>query len=48
MVAADALAIMIGRMPGKRLPGQAIKYGAAALFAIFGVWLLIEAIIQLA
>jgi putative Ca2+/H+ antiporter (TMEM165/GDT1 family) len=48
MVAADALAVMIGRMPGKRLPEQAIKYGAAELFAIFGVWLLIEAIIQLA
>jgi Ca2+/H+ antiporter, TMEM165/GDT1 family len=47
MVAADALAILIGRMLGKRLPEKAIKYGAAALFAIFGVWLVVEAIGQL-
>ena len=48
MVAADALAILLGRFLGKRLPEKAIKYGAAALFAIFGVWLLIDAIGQLA
>ncbi|MEV6631701.1 TMEM165/GDT1 family protein [Actinoplanes sp. NPDC051470] len=48
MVAADALAILLGRFLGKRLPERAIKYGAAALFAIFGVWLLIDAIGQLA
>ena len=47
MVAADALAIMVGRLLGKRLPEKAIKYGAAALFAIFGTWLIIEAIGQL-
>ena len=47
MVAADALAILVGRMLGRRLPERIIKYGAAALFAIFGIWLIIEAIIEL-
>ncbi|SDX94657.1 Putative Ca2+/H+ antiporter, TMEM165/GDT1 family [Micromonospora pattaloongensis] len=47
MVVADALAILVGRMLGKRLPEKAIKYGAAALFAIFGIWLIVEAIPQL-
>ncbi|MFG1603180.1 TMEM165/GDT1 family protein [Actinoplanes sp. NPDC049265] len=47
MVAADALAILIGRFLGRRLPEKAIKYGAAALFAVFGVWLVVEAIGQL-
>jgi putative Ca2+/H+ antiporter (TMEM165/GDT1 family) len=44
MVAADALAILLGRMLGKRLPERTIKYGAAALFAVFGAWLLFEAL----
>jgi Ca2+/H+ antiporter, TMEM165/GDT1 family len=44
MVAADALAILVGRLLGKRLPEQAIKYGAAALFAVFGLWLIVEAL----
>lgn len=47
MVAADALAIIVGRVLGRRLPEKAIKYGAAALFAIFGGWLLVEGIGQL-
>ncbi|GGQ69006.1 TMEM165/GDT1 family protein [Couchioplanes azureus] len=47
MVAADALAIGVGRLLGRHLPEKAIKYGAAALFAIFGVWLLVEAVIEL-
>lgn len=47
MVAADALAILVGRMLGRRLPENAIRYGAAALFAIFGVWLTVDAIGQL-
>jgi putative Ca2+/H+ antiporter (TMEM165/GDT1 family) len=42
MVAADALAIMIGRLLGRHLPEQVIRYGAAAAFAIFGVILLAE------
>jgi putative Ca2+/H+ antiporter (TMEM165/GDT1 family) len=47
MVAADALAIWVGRMLGKRLPESVIKYGAAALFAIFGIWLIVEALVEL-
>ncbi|GAA4234024.1 TMEM165/GDT1 family protein [Actinomadura meridiana] len=42
MVAADALAIVVGRLLGRKLPERVIKYGAAAGFAIFGVLLLIE------
>ena len=48
MVAADALAIGVGRLLGRHLPEKLIKYGAAALFAIFGIWLIVEAIIELA
>ena len=47
MVAADALAILVGRLLGRHLPEKLIKYGAAALFAIFGIWLLVEALIEL-
>lgn len=47
MVAADALAILVGRLLGRHLPEKIIKYGAAALFAAFGGWLLVEAIIEL-
>jgi putative Ca2+/H+ antiporter (TMEM165/GDT1 family) len=47
MVAADALAILVGRLLGRHLPEKTIKYGAAALFAIFGIWLLVEALIEL-
>jgi putative Ca2+/H+ antiporter (TMEM165/GDT1 family) len=47
MVAADALAIVVGRALGKRLPEKVIAYGAAALFFLFGIWLTIEAIVQL-
>lgn len=42
MVAADALAIVVGAMLGKHLPEKVIKYGAAALFAIFGLLLIAE------
>jgi putative Ca2+/H+ antiporter (TMEM165/GDT1 family) len=44
MVAADALAIVVGRQLGRHLPERTIRYGAAALFVIFGVWLLVEAL----
>lgn len=47
MVAADALAILAGRLLGKRLPERAIKYGAAALFVLFGAWLLVESLREL-
>ena len=42
MVAADALAIGVGAVLAKKLPERFIKYGAAALFAIFGVLLIID------
>lgn len=45
MVAADALAILVGRLLGKHLPEKVIRYGAAAAFAVFGVILLVEALI---
>ncbi|WP_067629323.1 TMEM165/GDT1 family protein [Actinomadura latina] len=44
MVAADALAIVAGRLLGRNLPERVIKYGAAAGFAIFGAILLAEGI----
>jgi putative Ca2+/H+ antiporter (TMEM165/GDT1 family) len=47
MVAADALAILVGRMLGKRLPAKTIKYGAAGLFAVLGVWLIVDAAVVL-
>ena len=47
MVAADALAILVGRLLGRHLPERAIKYGASGLFFVFGVWLLVDASAQL-
>lgn len=42
MVAADALAIVVGAIAGKHLPERAIQLGAAALFVVFGVSMLLE------
>ncbi|WP_433464772.1 TMEM165/GDT1 family protein [Spirillospora sp. CA-128828] len=42
MVAADALAIVVGQALGRKLPERVIKYGAAAGFAAFGAILLVE------
>ncbi len=47
MVAADALAIVAGRLLGRKLPERTIRYGAATLFAVSGVWLIVDALIQL-
>ncbi|MGC1212314.1 MAG: TMEM165/GDT1 family protein [Micromonospora sp.] len=47
MVAADALAILVGRLLGRHLPEKGIRYGAAVLFAISGLWLILEAVNQL-
>ena len=44
MVAADALAIGIGAVLGRRLPEKAVRIGASALFVVFGVLLIIEAV----
>ncbi len=42
MVLADALAIGVGAVLGRALPEQAVRYGAAALFALFGLALVVE------
>jgi putative Ca2+/H+ antiporter (TMEM165/GDT1 family) len=44
MVAADALAIVVGAVLGKHLPERVIQYGAAILFFVFGVVLFLEGI----
>ncbi len=43
MVAADAIAIVVGRVAGDRLPQRAIRIGAATIFAIIGVLSLVAA-----
>lgn len=45
MVAADALAIVVGQQLGARLPERTIKIGAAITFVIFGVWLIVDALV---
>jgi putative Ca2+/H+ antiporter (TMEM165/GDT1 family) len=45
MVAADGIAIVVGRAAGDRLPQRAIRYGAAVIFAIIGVLALVGAAI---
>ena len=45
MVIADGLAIIIGRVLGKRLPGKTIKWVSAAIFIGFGVITLLNGII---
>lgn len=42
MVAADALAIVVGAVLGKHLPERSIRYGAAILFFVFGAVLFFE------
>lgn len=44
MVAADALAIGVGAVLGRKLPENVIRIGAAILFFIFGAWLIFEGI----
>ena len=44
MVVADALAIVVGRALGARLPERAIRIGASAAFFVFAVLLGVEAI----
>ena len=43
MVAADAVAILVGNVLGQRLPERAIKLAAAATFLLFGVLTLVQA-----
>ena len=42
MVAADALAIGVGRQLGRRLPERAIRLGATLVFVAFGVLLVVQ------
>lgn len=44
MVAADALAIVVGQQLGARLPERIIKIGAAISFVVFGILLIWEGI----
>ena len=41
-VAAIGLAIAIGAVAGRHLPERLIRYGAAALFAVFGVIMIVQ------
>ncbi|MGY3555220.1 putative Ca2+/H+ antiporter (TMEM165/GDT1 family) [Williamsia sp. R60] len=45
MVAADALAIAVGAVLGRKLPEKAIAYGAAALFFVFAAWLTTDGLV---
>jgi len=42
MVAADALAIVVGRHLGARLPERAVRIGASVAFVVFGVLLIVD------
>lgn len=42
MVAADALAIAVGAIAGKHLPERLVQLTAAALFLVFGVYMLLQ------
>lgn len=44
MVAADALAIVVGQMLGARLPERAIRIGATLAFVVFGILLIVEGV----
>lgn len=44
MMTAAVLAIVVGRQLGKRMPQRLVRYVAAALFAVFGIWLLVKAL----
>lgn len=45
MVVADGLAIGVGVVAGKRLPERVIRYVSAAIFIVFGIITIIEALI---
>lgn len=45
MVAADALAIIVGQQLGARLPERAVKIGAAVTFIAFGLLLISEGLL---
>ena len=45
MVVADALAIVVGRQLGRRLPEQTVRIGATISFVIFGSLLIAEGVL---
>ena len=45
MVAADALAILVGAIAGKHLPERLIQIVAAASFLVFGVFMLVDGLV---
>lgn len=47
MVAVGALAIVVGRTLGRRLPERVLGIGSAVLFLGFGAWMLVDATAQL-
>jgi Ca2+/H+ antiporter, TMEM165/GDT1 family len=44
MVAADALAILVGRQLAKRVPAKVVRYASAAGFVLFGALLVVEGV----
>lgn len=46
MVAADAIAVLVGRVLGTRLPERVIRIGATIAFAVFGAALLADALLS--
>lgn len=42
MVAADGLALLLGKYLGDRIPRRAITYGSATIFFLFGIAMLVE------
>ena len=42
MVAADGLAIIVGQQLGARLPERTVKIGAAIIFLVFGIILIVD------
>ncbi|MEU6642533.1 TMEM165/GDT1 family protein [Saccharomonospora sp. NPDC046836] len=47
MVLADGIAVLLGRLLGKRLPERAIQIGAALLFFAVGAVMTVQGIVQL-
>lgn len=45
MVAADGLAVALGYYAGKKLPANIIRYVSAAIFILFGIYTLVDAVI---
>jgi putative Ca2+/H+ antiporter (TMEM165/GDT1 family) len=42
MVAADGLALILGKYLGDRIPRNAIRYGSAAVFFLFAMAMFIQ------